>query len=360
MIKRFEGYRRQAIQLPGGRWTLGYGHVQTARAGAEVSQEDAEALLLYDLIGVAHAVNEMTLAPLNQNQFDALCSFVFNIGAENYRGSSTLRRLNEGQMLQAAACMELWRKADVQGRRIVVDAIVRRRAAEKLLFLTPMDGWIPAPTPLLPPKVDMDAIEALAMEGASSLTDLLEGRTTVKAGSAPATPETAESASERAAAVVGARLEQIFADPEPSIGPALRLTPAPEFDFHMDPESETEAEAEPAERQPTLFDVAPAAARRDTPVVQPEGNPLERITMAGSHLSHPMPQAWEDAAGAAALAGLGLALAVGGLAWGFYARATESGLDPRFISWIGGLIGVSLMAFAAYLALRRLGGPDEN
>ena len=72
MIKRFEGYRRKAARLPDGRWTLGYGHVLTAREGAEVSEQDAEALLLYDLIAVAHAVNELTLTPLTQNQFDAL------------------------------------------------------------------------------------------------------------------------------------------------------------------------------------------------------------------------------------------------------------------------------------------------
>ncbi|HYG25787.1 MAG TPA: lysozyme, partial [Caulobacteraceae bacterium] len=55
LIKRFEGYRRKAARLPEGRWTLGYGHTLTAREGAEVSQEDAEALLLYDLIEISHA-----------------------------------------------------------------------------------------------------------------------------------------------------------------------------------------------------------------------------------------------------------------------------------------------------------------
>ncbi|HEX5775187.1 MAG TPA: lysozyme, partial [Caulobacteraceae bacterium] len=175
MIKRFEGYRRKAARLPDGRWTLGYGHTQTARAGAQVSEEDAEALLLWDLIGVIHAINEHTFTPLNRNQFDALCSFVFNIGPDNYRHSAVLRRLNEGQMLQAAACMEMWRKADVGGERIVIDALVRRRAAEKLLFLTPIDGWMPAPTPLLPPKLDMDAVEGLPLETPTNLSVRLDG-----------------------------------------------------------------------------------------------------------------------------------------------------------------------------------------
>ena len=47
LIKRFEGYRAKAARLPDGRWTIGYGHTLTAREGAEVSEKDAEALLLY-------------------------------------------------------------------------------------------------------------------------------------------------------------------------------------------------------------------------------------------------------------------------------------------------------------------------
>jgi lysozyme len=333
MIKRFEGYRRKAARLPDGRWTLGYGHVLTARAGAEVSEEDAEALLLYDLIDVAHAVNELTLSPLNRNQFDALCSFVFNIGVENYRASVVLRRLNEGQVLDAASAMEAWRRADVQGRRIVVDALVRRRAAEKTLFLTPPDGWIPASTPLLPPRHDddMEMMPAVLAEPE---------------------PEPEGTASERAAAAVGARLQQIFPEPEPPAGPVLRLTPAPEFD----PEPEPLPLAEDAVGQdgPTLFDVAPPP---DEPSWMPEPAAADRVVMAQT------PSAsftWGAAALPILLAVVGLAVTAGALFWGFYAQSTFDGVDPRVISWVGGLAGASMMAFAAYLALRRLSGPDAD
>jgi len=94
LIKRFEGYRRAAAQLPDGRWTIGHGHTLTARQGAEVSPDDAEALLLYDLIAVAHALNEAVFTPLTQNQFDALASFVFNIGLDHFHQSGVLKRLN--------------------------------------------------------------------------------------------------------------------------------------------------------------------------------------------------------------------------------------------------------------------------
>src|SRR5689334_25352486 len=95
LIMRFEGYRQKAAQLPDGRWTIGYGHTLTARQGAEVSEADAEALLLYDLIAVTHAINEQVHAPLNANQFDAPCGFAFNIGLDNFARSGVLKRLNE-------------------------------------------------------------------------------------------------------------------------------------------------------------------------------------------------------------------------------------------------------------------------
>ena len=67
------------------------------------AERDAKALLRYDLLAVTGAVNDLTFTPLNQNQFDALVCFAFNIGIENFRRSSALRRVNEGNLLQAAS-----------------------------------------------------------------------------------------------------------------------------------------------------------------------------------------------------------------------------------------------------------------
>ncbi len=74
VIKRFEGFRRTAAQLDDGRWTIGFGHTRSARAGVTVTEADAEALLGYDLVDVQAAVNDWTFTPLTQNQFDALWS----------------------------------------------------------------------------------------------------------------------------------------------------------------------------------------------------------------------------------------------------------------------------------------------
>ncbi len=162
LVKRFEGLRRRAARLPDGGWTIGYGHTLTAREGAEVAPDEAELLLFYDLSEVASRIDAWTFTPLNQNQFEALTAFAFNIGLENFRHSTVLKRINEGQHLQAAAAMELWRKTEVAGEGLVADALVRRRAAEKAHYLTPPEGFQPSPSQVLRPIFDYSVIEAAA------------------------------------------------------------------------------------------------------------------------------------------------------------------------------------------------------
>src|ERR1700761_4872422 len=111
LLKDFEGLRRQSAQLPDGRWTVGYGHTKSARAGVTITESDAAALLTYDLIEVVNAVNDWVFTPMTQNQFDALVCFAFNVGLDAFRASTVLRRVNEGSMLQAAWSLEMWRKA---------------------------------------------------------------------------------------------------------------------------------------------------------------------------------------------------------------------------------------------------------
>lgn len=137
LIKSFEGLRTTAARLPDGRWTLGYGHTFSAREGARVTQEDADALLRFDLLPVVDSINNLVLVPLNQNQFDALVSFCFNIGADNFAQSTVLKRINEGRYAEAALAMDSWRSAEFNGQTYVLAPLIRRRAAEKDLFLTP-------------------------------------------------------------------------------------------------------------------------------------------------------------------------------------------------------------------------------
>ena len=157
-IKGYEGYRREAELLPDGRWVVGYGHTASTRAGASVDYEDAEKLLIYDLLQVETIINDTVFAPLTQNQFDALASFVTSVGGEAFVRSSTLRYLNEGRPLDAAATFDRWRMAQFGEDAIAVDALVRRRAAEKALFLVPAAGPVAAPSPEVPPIEDPSAL----------------------------------------------------------------------------------------------------------------------------------------------------------------------------------------------------------
>ncbi|WKL57080.1 glycoside hydrolase family protein [Asticcacaulis sp. ZE23SCel15] len=145
LIKSFEGLRQVAAKLPDGRWTIGYGHTFSAREGARVGAEDAEALLRFDLLPIMDGLNAMIHYPLNQNQFDALVSFCFNIGIENFAKSVVLKRINEGRLTEAALAMDSWSSAEFNGQTYVLAPLIRRRAAEKSLFLTPTEDEASAP-----------------------------------------------------------------------------------------------------------------------------------------------------------------------------------------------------------------------
>lgn len=159
LLKEFEGLRLTAVRLPDGRWTMGHGHTQHAREGVSITAADAEALLLYDLIPVAAAVNDAVGPQISQNQFDALVCFAFNVGVEAFRDSEVLRRVNQERMTEAALAMAIWRAGAFNGRRVVLDALVRRRTAEEALLLG--DGRPSSPSDLIRPEIDPAAQASL-------------------------------------------------------------------------------------------------------------------------------------------------------------------------------------------------------
>jgi lysozyme len=342
LIKRFEGLRRVAAQLDDGRWTIGYGHTRTARPGAEVDEQAAEALLLYDLIDVSHAVNEWAYAPLNQHQFDALVSFAFSIGLSNFRGSLTLRRLTEGKPVEAALAMELWRRADFAGERIVVDSLVRRRAYEKTLFLKPVDGWAPAPTPVLPPKLDYDVASVMPSQTPMNVTGSLQGdRAQAELWESESVgkekPEEAESA--RAAASVSARLEAIL--PDGAEGPWEETAAFPA-------EEPAPGIAGQATRQELGGVVAKPAedSRRGTA-------PLVTQLRAAGKNGGPVPLFLLG------LAGVGLFIVA--VSFGF--RSPVPGTPPfagGLFGWVFGAAGIVCFALAAYFLLIRLGQGEHD
>ena len=169
LIKGFEGLRRRSEPLANGRWIVGYGHTRSAREGVEVTEREAEYLLRYDLQEYEDLVRNEALAPLNQNEFDALVAFAWNVGKDAFRGSDVLKYVSAGEMLAAAESFAAWRKARVGGKLIVVDALVRRRSAEKNLFLSHPSGPPSVPSLIVQPELDVAASVLALSDGALSI-----------------------------------------------------------------------------------------------------------------------------------------------------------------------------------------------
>ena len=135
LVKSFEGYRAEPVRLPDGRWLMGYGHVRSAPPAIPIGEREAEQILKEDLESIAQGLRAAVMVTLTEAQFDALVSFAFSIGLPAFERSEALRRLNAGEPVAAADEMDLWRWSGVGGEHVVLDALVRRRAVEKALFL---------------------------------------------------------------------------------------------------------------------------------------------------------------------------------------------------------------------------------
>ncbi len=151
LIKAYEGFRPVATNLVSGQKVIGYGHIFMPGDMAMLNKRQAEDLLQVDLAPFEALVNSNVYAPLSQSQFDALVSLSYNIGEEAFLNSSVLYHLNTGQSLAAAAGFDEWRKSVIGGKTYIVDALVRRRTAEKALFLRPATGIVATPRHELPP-----------------------------------------------------------------------------------------------------------------------------------------------------------------------------------------------------------------
>lgn len=139
LIKQYEGCRLAAYRCAAGVWTIGYGHTAGVHSGMTITQAQADAYLRQDIAKFEGYVNNPVCVPitanLNQNQFDALVSFAFNLGAGN------LRKLCKGRTAaQIAQAMTQYCKANGK----VLAGLRRRRAAEQALFNKPVSAATPA------------------------------------------------------------------------------------------------------------------------------------------------------------------------------------------------------------------------
>lgn len=136
LVKTFEGCRLDAYPDPatgGEPWSVFYGHT-----GPEVvpgfcgMQEQADAYLYKDLQHFCDKVNGMITFEPTQGEIDALTSFAYNVGAQNLKNSTLLRKANEGDVIGASEEFGKWIHANGK----VMPGLMRRREAERDLFLS--------------------------------------------------------------------------------------------------------------------------------------------------------------------------------------------------------------------------------
>jgi lysozyme len=132
MIKGFEGFRSYPYTCPGGALTIGYGTTMKPGEFTSVTKEQAEALLRKSIVGFERSIKKLVTVPLSQNQYDALVSFTYNVGAGALKRSTLLKKLNSGDYTGAAD--ELLRFTKSNGK--VLEGLEKRRQKERTLFLT--------------------------------------------------------------------------------------------------------------------------------------------------------------------------------------------------------------------------------
>lgn len=146
MIAEFEGFSGTLYNDPAGHCTIGYGHLvhhgqvngtepEAFRTG--ITRVEARRLLRDDARPAGDAVSDMVKVPLNQQQFDALTSFVYNLGRGNFARSQLLKRLNAGEY--DAVPVELAKWVHAGGKEL--PGLVERRRAEGVLFRAGVYPW---------------------------------------------------------------------------------------------------------------------------------------------------------------------------------------------------------------------------
>lgn len=132
IIEESEGLSLHAYRCPAGKLTVGYGHTgPDVHEGMTITAEQAHEMLEKDIAWAEHIVSHYVRAPLNQNQFSALVSFVFNVGVVDFTNSTLLSLVNAREYPAAADEFLKWDHCN----GAVLPGLLKRREAERALFL---------------------------------------------------------------------------------------------------------------------------------------------------------------------------------------------------------------------------------
>ena len=180
-LKQWEGLKTKAYKDSGGVWTIGYGHTAMAgepkpRAGMVITAAEAERILLKDLTQYEAAVESLVKVELNDNQFAALVSFVYNIPLASFKKSTLLKKLNSGNYDAVPTELMKWTKAG--GKKL--QGLVNRRRAEGYLW---MEGAFVTSKDVVPEPKKENLL--LKPEVLGPVGSVLSGTSAIATGSGP-------------------------------------------------------------------------------------------------------------------------------------------------------------------------------
>lgn len=160
LIKKYEGLRLKPYLDPAKIPTIGYGTTyypdgrRVSLKDPEISILTAEEYLTYDVYEFSQAVDRLVKVPLNSNQYNALVSFAYNVGAGALQKSTLLKKLNAGDYFGASKEFLNWTRAGGK----VLPGLVKRRRSEQDLFLTTEQEVIMSIFPATKPKLSQDEV----------------------------------------------------------------------------------------------------------------------------------------------------------------------------------------------------------
>jgi len=146
LLKRMEGLRLAPYICPAGKPTIGYGitvypnGTPVTMSDPPITAEQALDMLKAEVARYEAKVDELTGGKATPYELSAMTSLAYNIGLEAFATSSVRRLYNQGRLREAAAAFALWNKITVDGRKVVNQGLVRRRAEEATMFLGPVDS----------------------------------------------------------------------------------------------------------------------------------------------------------------------------------------------------------------------------
>lgn len=132
LLKKLEGCKLESYLCSNGIPTIGIGHTKGVVLGQKINQEQAELFLKQDLKEAENYVNMNVKKPINQNQFDALVCFTFNVGGNAFKNSTLLKKINEATYTQDIAFQ--MRRWIYDSKRNPIQGLINRREEEIKLY----------------------------------------------------------------------------------------------------------------------------------------------------------------------------------------------------------------------------------